>query len=460
MMILESDLESGKYDFHIERIIQHCGDTLSENDLQSQLKIRKLTAFLARFCADDNQVKMIKRRDISKMHIRGTQQKLFTRLQILCNMKRLKLHLTPLFQIVQLSPRLMCMDDIMYKSCLAVWNQQLDVPVAYDIFEVEETAANVLTENKKKQRRRADKHHVGGSRARDATKQIESDQRSSSNDADNPASSTEVGDTTTTTTPIELSLEDICRQNLVSYNGENTEGNHDEVWWVVGAKKSKKSPPGPINASACQPTPCVSSRHAPAGHPTTTASAKSMTGSVGPVVSGSLVDSAIGGERAILVPQEVSPPDTSAGKRHEGGAQLHRQQSKQQQHCAVGGRKNFEKNGGGGSGDIGACDKMPTKSVDEKISFNCEQECSQHHSCSDCQKQMEAMLMAHQLVVQELHRQHEEHIQDLRETHYQAMQTAQLRLFIATNALENERHERDKIVEQAIAHYIMTTPKC
>ena len=49
---------------------------------------------------------------------------------------------------------------------------------------------------------------------------------------------------------------------------------------------------------------------------------------------------------------------------------------------------------------------------------------------------------------------HEAYVSELRESHDQAIQTGNLRLFIANTNLATEREERNKIVENAIAEYI------
>ena len=69
---------------------------------------------------------------------------------------------------------------------------------------------------------------------------------------------------------------------------------------------------------------------------------------------------------------------------------------------------------------------------------------------------MESMLEQHERCLERAAMQHAGDVRKLREAHDQAVQTGNLRLFIANTSLATEREDRNKLVETAVAEYIRT----
>lgn len=436
-MILESDLEEGIYESHVERLIYHCGNSLSESDMQSQLKIRKLTAFLARLCTYDNQVKMIKSGQASKIQINPVQQRLFTRLQILCNMKRSELRFNPLFQIVQLSPRLMSMDDSTYATCMEIWKQKPPIFSAIEFIDMEKKVENLTPKKKKRNKkvsRRGEINHVfnGGKSHCEVVE-------SSINCVDSiiartMASGGKTGIAISEMAPdvANATLEDICRRGIstdVQEDGKEVESRH---WNLVRGRKTKKLSIKRVTDTNA-PESGLPSSAVPLLLAEESSSDQSTTHSIDTCVPTKCV------KASSHCLEEVSLLSTYSAI--PGG---HPQQHVSKATLAMNMICNHE------------CNVTTKGSNSAELSAGDDVKCEPHayHCCPNCWRLVQLLQRSQEQKIQELSRLHEEQIQEMREIHSQAMQTAQLRLFIATNALENERQERNKIVEQVIADYI------
>lgn len=84
------------------------------------------------------------------------------------------------------------------------------------------------------------------------------------------------------------------------------------------------------------------------------------------------------------------------------------------------------------------CDELEKKIVDLKVEHTSE---------------IKQLQTQHTQEINELHRKYQEEINELRELHSQALQSIHLKLYIALNNLENERENRNKIIEDSLLKY-------
>ena len=108
---------------------------------------------------------------------------------------------------------------------------------------------------------------------------------------------------------------------------------------------------------------------------------------------------------------------------------------------------------------------------DNSIITNDTQSSSISLSCENCLKlesnlnefkneyttQLDRLKAQHHQEINELHHKYQEEINELRELHSQALQSIHLKLYIALTNLDNERENRNKIIEDSLLKYYQNT---
>lgn len=136
-------------------------------------------------------------------------------------------------------------------------------------------------------------------------------------------------------------------------------------------------------------------------------------------------------------------------------------QSENSQNDKIESQNNNNDNNNNTPGKIDENDNSMTTQKDKSISPKLNGNCS---NCMKLEKKVvelttqytnkySEMEFQHQEEINELHRHYKEEINELRELHSQALQSIHLKLYIALTNLENERENRNKIIEDSLLKY-------
>ena len=433
-MIRDEDLKD--CDEQLERLVTFCGNAISDDKLQSQLGIRKLTGVLARFCCEDSQLVALRSGNIARIEVSEVQKKLFVKLQVLCNMKRSSLKLNPLFQIVQLSPRLMCVDEATFEACKSLWRQpsekNMDIPDSTLLLGSSPSKslkgkAKTVKKNKSEQVAPPESFASTEDAATDISGHSEkavlcpSESKRKPKKKNQKSSQSTQSHLTAQTTTTPASPEKDTLQSVLSSFQLSTAGvepvssalcETSGDWQVVSNKK--KGPHSGQHTSHLTEHK-TDRRKASRGNQ----ALKEDKVPTSPV------------RIPLTRTQAVTTTTGSDSSGHTHLAQLALPSSSQKSNESPSNEQYTIDAAGCALGSVTS--PLP--------------------DC--CRGAAEAMYRKCQREMDEMRLRHEAEMSDLREVHYQAAQTANLRLFIANNTLENERQERAKVIEQAISEYIM-----
>ena len=396
------DIDIDNSDAQIHRLVGYCGNDFSETPLQAELKIRKLTAVLARMCCSSNEL---------NSYAIGEKNERFVKLQIKCNLKRSQIGLTPLFKIVHLSLGLVRIDDQTFQKCVSIWHgEQREKRITHQKKKRKKTKLD-HKEKKTSQESQSvvyvkenDDHCLKDSKHASMPDTLPISPKSHKQDEGlSLISKLEEASKTLPGQPLYEKIEMIMAESLV-FISDTDEAESDD-WNIAGSKKiATKKNSSASNRLSMSPSQRLQSAPRPA-----------------------TINHVKGEGKHQSKHEDSTTPDSLVLKAPISD----------------------------NSDRVVACDGKLTRNAESTIKRDSEN-CDTHTGkcCCACRADLIASEVRHKLNITELKTQHENDISELRDMHSQAMQTAHLRLFIATNALDAERQDRAEMIEQAISEYI------
>jgi hypothetical protein len=430
--------------------------------------IRKLTALLARICASDEQIANTTIGAFDKVIFSKSQFNLFAEFQIKCNEIRKKNNSKNLpFPLLHLSPRLITVSDKDWQLLLSIYEKQCKISINSQV----NNSKKIVSKNKSipdnvsvPSNQTTDKlsqsmHDNISLNLRSINKEIEecSDNNTSrinKNSADSIPDPFE----TVHHQQDEVKLSQVAQTNVTLQSSISTENitsstiydlpilhqsiashSADDSEWKV-KRKGKKHPKTPsavanvVDMSMSSTTEAVdlTSRN------TNNSAADSANSNATYIVEGSHeVDSRGNNHNSI--------DNLSETERNNSG--VINDNSNSNSHAC-----NHDSN----------CSNNKIKDCASSVASRATMMCSCCKSLdldwsamdSIARESLESVSSAHMKCILDMQKQHEATLEDIRESHFYALQTVNLRLFIANSALENEREDREKIIESSVRNIL------